>query len=103
MKTAARKKGKLENFEEEYRSGLHQYAEGGGELALGRAYELGRRALEEQMSVVELASLHHHAVIDLVRTTEDEQQKENCSGSAQNFLRSAFRRMRWPIAGFRTP
>ena len=86
MKTAARKKGKLDNFEEEYRSALSGYAAEGGELALGRAYELGRRALEEQLSVVELASLHHHAVIELVRTAETEPQKEELLRSSSEFL-----------------
>jgi signal transduction histidine kinase len=86
MKTATRRKGKLENFEEEYRSALGAYAAGEGELALGRAYELGRRALEEQLSVVDLASLHHHAIIDLVRTTEDEQQKEEFLRLSAEFL-----------------
>jgi len=86
MKTAARKKGKPENFEEEYRSALSGYAGEGGELALGRAYELGRRALEEQLSVVELASLHHHAVIELLRTAETEPQKEGLLRSSSEFL-----------------
>jgi signal transduction histidine kinase len=86
MKTATRRKGKLDNFEEEYRSALGGYAAGGGELALGRAYELGRRALEEQLSVVELASLHHHAVIDLVRTAETEPKKEELLRTSSEFL-----------------
>src|SRR6266481_4872874 len=86
MKTAVRKKGKLENFEEEYRSSLCGYAAGGGELALGRAYELGRRALEEQVSVVELASLHHQVLIDLIRTSENEQRKEELLRSSAEFL-----------------
>src|SRR6266850_3417636 len=86
MKTAVRKKGKLENFEEEYRSALCGYADGGGELALGRAYELGRRALEEQVSVVELASLHHQVLIDLIRTSENEQHKEQLLRSGAEFL-----------------
>src|SRR5882757_2032957 len=86
MKTAVRKKGKLENFEEEYRSALCGYAAGGGELALGRAYELGRRALEEQVSVVELASLHHQVLIDLIRTSESEQRKEELLRSSAEFL-----------------
>src|SRR5712664_330177 len=86
MKTAARKKGKLENFAEEYRSALCGYAAEGGELALGRAYELGRRALEEQLSVVDLASLHHHAVIDLVRTAENEPRKEVMLRISAEFL-----------------
>ncbi len=81
-----RKKGKLENFEEEYRSALCGYAAGGGELALGRAYELGRRALEEQVSVVELASLHHQVLIDLIRTSENEQRKEELLRSSAEFL-----------------
>jgi signal transduction histidine kinase len=86
MKTATRRKGKLDNFEEEYRSALGGYAAEGGELALGRAYELGRRALEEQLSVVELASLHHRAVIDLVRTAETEPQKEALLRAGAEFL-----------------
>jgi signal transduction histidine kinase len=86
MKTAARKKGRLENFEEEYRSALGGYAAGGGELALGRAYELGRRALEDQVSVVELTSLHHQAVIDLVRTAETEQPQEELLRISSEFL-----------------
>jgi signal transduction histidine kinase len=86
MKTAMRRKGKLENFEEEYRSGLNHYSEAGGEAALGRAYELGRRALEQQLSVVELASLHHRAVIDLVRTVENETQKEELLRTSAEFL-----------------
>jgi len=86
MKATARRKGKLENFEEEYRSSLGSYAAEGGELALGRAYDLGRRALEEQLSVVELASLHHHAVIDLVGAAENESQKEELLRSSAEFL-----------------
>jgi signal transduction histidine kinase len=86
MKTAVRKKGKLENFEEEYRTALCGYAAAGGELALGRAYELGRRALEEQVSVVELASLHHQVLIDLIRTSENEQHKEELLRSSAEFL-----------------
>jgi signal transduction histidine kinase len=86
MKTAIRRKGKLEIFEEEYRSGLNLYSEAGGEAALGRAYELGRRALEQQLSVVELASLHHRAVIDLVRTAKNETQKEELLRTSAEFL-----------------
>jgi signal transduction histidine kinase len=86
MKTAVRKKGQMENFEEAYRSALCRYAEEGGELALGQAYELGRRALEEQVSVVELASLHHQVLIDLVRNSENEQHKEGLLRVSAEFL-----------------
>jgi signal transduction histidine kinase len=86
MKIAARHKGKLETFEEEYRSALGGYVAERGELALGRAYELGRRALEEQLSVVELASLHHHAVIDLIHVVQNGQPSEELLRSSAEFL-----------------
>jgi len=67
MKIATRRKPKPHaGFEEQYRSSLREYAAGGGEPALGKAYELGRRALSEQKSLVEMASLHHQAVLALV-------------------------------------
>ena len=76
----------MAGFEQEYRSCLHEYAAGGGELALGRAYELGRRALTEQRSLLEMASLHHHAVLDLVRSAEDEKHREEALRAGAEFL-----------------
>src|SRR5437879_11267739 len=86
MKTATHRKGKTENFEEEYSSALRSYAAERGELALGRAYELGRRALEEQLSVVELAALHHQAMIGLMGGAEGEQRKEELLRVSAEFL-----------------
>jgi signal transduction histidine kinase len=73
MKVAARRKVKRHaDFEDEYRSALNEYVAVGGETALGKAYELGRRALGEQKSLVEMASLHHHAALGLVRGAKSE-------------------------------
>ncbi len=87
MKIAIRRKAKPRaGFEDEYRSSLCEYAAGGGEAALGRAYELGRRALSEQKSLVEIASLHHQAVLALVREAETEKRREELLGSSAAFL-----------------
>jgi signal transduction histidine kinase len=87
MKTAIRRKTKQrEGFEDEYRSSLREYVAGGGERELGRAYELGRRALTERKSLVEMASLHHQAVIALVRGAESEKQWEELLRSSADFL-----------------
>ena len=86
MKAATRRKGKTENFEEEYRSALRSYVAEGGESALGRAYDLGRRGLEEQLSIVELASLHHHAMIDLVGAAGMERPAEELMRVSAEFL-----------------
>src|SRR6266704_2804611 len=87
MKSAIRRKGKPQAvLEDEYRSSLREYAAGGGETALGRAYELGRRALTEQKSLVELASLHHQAVLELVRDAGSEKRLEELLVASAEFL-----------------
>src|SRR6266852_1531227 len=76
MKIAIRRKAKAPaGFEEEYRSCLREYAAGGGEPALGRAYELGRRALSAQKSLVEMASLHHQAQFARIKELLNEVEK----------------------------
>jgi signal transduction histidine kinase len=77
MKAATRGRQKPQaGFAEEYRASLREYVDGGGEPALSRAYELGRRALTEQKSLVEMASLHHQAVLALVCDTESGKRRE---------------------------
>ncbi|HUE57576.1 MAG TPA: ATP-binding protein [Candidatus Udaeobacter sp.] len=87
MNIAIRRKTKPQaGFEEEYLSSLRECAAGGGEHALGRAYELGRRALTEQKSLVEMASLHHQAVLALVRGAKSEKRWEELLRSSAEFL-----------------
>ena len=87
MKSATRRKGKVSpSFEEQYRLSLREYAGGGGEPALGRAYELGRRALTEQKSLVEIASLHHQAVLALVCDAESGKRREELLRVSAEFL-----------------
>jgi two-component system, NarL family, sensor histidine kinase UhpB len=87
MKSASRRKAKPpESFEDEYRSCLQEYAANKGEPALGRAYELGRRALTEQKSLVEMASLHHQAVVALARDVENEKQRAELVRASGEFL-----------------
>jgi signal transduction histidine kinase len=87
MKSAMRRKAKpQESFGDEYRSCLQEYAAGRGEAALGRAYELGRRALTEQKSLVEMASLHHQAVLEMVRDVDNEKRREELVLASGEFL-----------------
>lgn len=87
MKIATRRKAKPHaGFEDEYRSSLREYAAGGGELGMGRAYELGRRALTEHKSLVVIASLHHQAVLALIRGAKSEKHREELLRSCSDFL-----------------
>ena len=47
---------------DEYTAALEDYLAGGDELALSNAYELGRKALVEGVSIIELTGLHHDAL-----------------------------------------
>ena len=65
MKTATKRKasGSL-TFAEEYRSALMEYSLHGGEESLGRAYELGRRAIIEKKSLMQRFGSHANAGVD---------------------------------------
>ncbi len=87
MKMAAQHKPKAQaRFEDEYASFLREYAAGSGEAALGKAYELGRRALAEGKSLVEIASLHHEAVQGLVREEKDGELRKRLLQTSGDFL-----------------
>ena len=51
-----------ESLSAEYNAALAQHLAGEGEPALQRAYELGRRAMAEGTSLLDLVSVHHQAL-----------------------------------------
>jgi PAS domain S-box-containing protein len=54
-----------EQLAEEYASALREYVSGAGEVALTRAYELGRAAASRGVGILELALVHHEALLRL--------------------------------------
>jgi signal transduction histidine kinase len=87
MKKATKRKTKLPpTFEEEYCSAFGEYARHGGEAALGRAYELGRRAINEKKSLIEIASLHHQALGGMLGNAEGATRNQKLLAAASEFL-----------------
>ena len=87
MKIAARRTTEAPaRFVQEYASLLREYASGAGEAALGRAYELSRRAIAEQKSLVEIASVHHQALQELLAEEKNAQRRENLLRVGADFL-----------------
>ncbi|MCU1316207.1 MAG: hypothetical protein JWN63_1529 [Candidatus Acidoferrum typicum] len=87
MKTATKRRGKtLANFEEEYRSALGEYTRSGGEAALGRAYELGRRAITEKKSFMEIAFMHHQAIHGMLAEAQGAARHQELLKAAGDFL-----------------
>lgn len=81
----ARRWGAAE-FRHAYGAALKEYAETGGEELLGRASELGRRALDERGSLVEVAGVHHEALGELLRGEQEEERREAILRASAEFL-----------------
>jgi len=73
-------------FEAEYAAALREYAMGGGESVLGRAYELGRRAIAERKSLLELVSIHHQVLRELFQGSADRRSQTHLVNASADFL-----------------
>jgi len=87
MKTATKRNTKLPpTFAEEYRSAFGEYTKRGGEAALGRAYELGRRAITEKKGLMEIASLHHRDLHGMLANAKGAAHQQELLAAAAEFL-----------------
>jgi signal transduction histidine kinase len=87
MKTATKQKTKSPpTSDEEYRLAFAEYVQRGGEAALGRAYELGRRAIAERKSLMEIASLHHQALYAMLADTRGAASQQELLAAAADFV-----------------
>jgi light-regulated signal transduction histidine kinase (bacteriophytochrome) len=67
----------------EYLSALGAYVSGAGEAALTRAYELGRKAVSNGLSVLELAVMHHEALWRVLAQQKTDKEQDVVSAAAQ--------------------
>src|SRR5436309_2370569 len=65
------KKREKIDFQHEYAEALRDYAMDGGEAVLGRAYELGRRAIAEPKALLESGSRHRQVLKELFQNSVD--------------------------------
>lgn len=75
-------------LQEEYASALKSYLTHPGEDGLHRAYAIGRRALAEELGPLEMAMLHHEALIGLMPKGFDEQTMQILKESKNFFVES---------------
>lgn len=87
MKTGAKTKRKpAASFEQSYREALLEYAGTRGEAALGRAYELGRRAIAEGKSLLDIAAAHHQALAALAASDKNGRRPAELLNAGASFL-----------------
>jgi serine phosphatase RsbU (regulator of sigma subunit) len=61
----------LGRFEERYADALRAYLSEGGEARLEQAYELGRQAFADSLSMLDIAAVHHRVLADALRAAPD--------------------------------
>lgn len=79
-------KASLSRFRDSYSAAFEQYLANGGEFALRLAYELGREAVKEQLSVLELATIHHSVLGASLSSRTGTGQIEGVTESATQFF-----------------
>jgi signal transduction histidine kinase len=87
MKVATKSKRKArKTFEYQYYTALCEYTMHGGEAALRKAYELGRIAIDDGKSLIEIAALHHQALLVLVKAAKEAGRHARLLGAGADFL-----------------
>jgi MarR-like DNA-binding transcriptional regulator SgrR of sgrS sRNA len=75
-----------ERFRRDYAPTFLQYLSERGEPGLRAAYELGRRAIAEQLSVLDLTRIHHGMLLGVLRTHRTPRELEHIAQAASEFL-----------------
>jgi hypothetical protein len=75
-----------ERFRRDYAPVFLQYLSERGERGRRAAYELGRRAIVEQLSVLDLARIHHGILLEVLKTHQSSQELEHIAQAASDFL-----------------
>jgi hypothetical protein len=75
-----------ERFRRDYAPAFLQYLTERGEPGRRAAYELGRRAIREQLSVLDLARIHHAMLLEVLRTHRTPGELEQIAQAGSEFL-----------------
>jgi MarR-like DNA-binding transcriptional regulator SgrR of sgrS sRNA len=75
-----------ERFRRDYAPAFLQYLSERGEPGRRAAYELGRRAIREHLSVLDLARTHHGMLLEVLKTHRTPHELEYIAQAASEFL-----------------
>ena len=75
-----------ERFRRDYAPAFLQYLSERGEPGRRAAYELGRRAISQRLSILDLARIHHSVLLEVLRTHRTPRELEHIAQAASEFL-----------------
>jgi GAF domain-containing protein len=88
-------------FEAAYLDSFRAYVREPSETTLRAAYELGRAAVQGELSVLDVAIAHHAALAAELRTRHDEDEEQRVVGAAGEFLLESISAFEMVQRGFR--
>ena len=77
---------RLDDLTRDYRVAFLQYLPRREEAALSRGYELGRTAVTEGVSILDLARIHHDVLLEALRETPPEELTQVATAASEFFL-----------------
>ena len=77
---------RLDDLTRDYRVAFLQYLPRREEAALSRGYELGRTAVTDGVSILELARIHHDVLLEALRETPPEELTQVATAASEFFL-----------------
>jgi len=89
MKTAtyqAAKTSESSAFQTDYLSALTQYISNGDEAALGRGYEIGRKAMAEGKSLMDFSTVHHQVLQEILASSPNDRATKHALEAGAHFL-----------------
>ena len=89
-----------ERFRRDYAPVFLQYLSERGERGRRAAYELGRRAIAERLSVLDLARIHHDILLKVLKTHRSSRELEQIAQAASEFLVEALAVVEMTQRGF---
>jgi PAS domain S-box-containing protein len=91
---------RLPQLEEQYTHALQDYLGGAGEVALQRAYELGREAIDNRMGVLDMAVVHRSALSNILAHVAAPEQSMEATQQAQAFFTESLSAFEMAQRGF---
>jgi hypothetical protein len=75
-----------DRYRRDYAPVFLRYLSERDEGGLRTAYELGRRAMLEELSMLDLVQIHHAVLLEVLRTLKDPEELDGIAQAASEFL-----------------
>lgn len=76
----------LERLRRDYAPAFLRYLSQRDERGLRAAYELGRRAMRQELSLLDLAQIHHANLLQVLKTSRTETELDDVAQAASTFF-----------------